>query len=397
MATQTTSGSKPKAYINWILLDEQFKYYSGGFEQVGSSGATTIHVRNNLTVNKSGYLYIYTSNEATNIDVFFDNLQVTHNRGPLVEETHYYPFGLTMAGISSKALAFGKPENKKNKFQDQELNDDLGVNYYEFKWRHHDPQIGRFIQIDPISDKFVYNSTYAFSENKVTNHIELEGLEAAPVGLVNLLRYREIAVRIGTDFSNSMTDRNGWNTGMVNNPLIIQRQITNLQKGESSDEKAGVILHRTVSSTSESTLNSFESRGVGTHFLVGPDGAIYQTASLNTKTSHLRESQLTNDNLSNANTIGIEVVGNYNAETKEWDPVTTEQAKSVAFLVNSLITTYGLTNDNIYNHEDVQPKTAGEGRTVYNAILQYLNRRNNADQQNTNQSTTDTTNQQRGF
>jgi hypothetical protein len=39
-------------------------------------------------------------------------------------------------------------------------------------------KIGRFWQVDPLSEKYVHNSVYAFSENKVTNHVELEGLEA---------------------------------------------------------------------------------------------------------------------------------------------------------------------------------------------------------------------------
>lgn len=89
-----------------------------------------------------------------------------------------------MAGISSKAAY--TLENKKQKFQGQEFADDLGINYYEFKYRNHDPQIGRFIQIDPLANKYVYNSTYAFSENHVTAHVELEGLEKFSINGENL-------------------------------------------------------------------------------------------------------------------------------------------------------------------------------------------------------------------
>ena len=85
-----------------------------------------------------------------------------------------------MSGISSKAA--GKSESNK-KFQNQELahkefSDGSGLEMYEFKWRMDDPQTGRFWQVDPLADKYVYNSPYAFSENKVIVHRELEGLEA---------------------------------------------------------------------------------------------------------------------------------------------------------------------------------------------------------------------------
>lgn len=83
-----------------------------------------------------------------------------------------------MAGISSKAANI--TPNKNKTFQGQKFDYDLGINYYSFKWRNHDPQIGRFIEIDLLADKYVYNSTYAFSENCVTGHRELEGLEKVP-------------------------------------------------------------------------------------------------------------------------------------------------------------------------------------------------------------------------
>ena len=126
-----------------------------------------------LTVPKNGFVYIYCSNESP-VKVFFDNLQVVHTRGQILEETHYYPFGLTMAGISSKAA--DKLESKK-KFLGQELENDFGFNCYQFKFRNHDPQIGRFIEIDPLATKYTHNSTYAYSENRVIDGFDLEGKE----------------------------------------------------------------------------------------------------------------------------------------------------------------------------------------------------------------------------
>jgi len=54
-------------------------------------------------------------------------------------------------------------------------------NSINYKYRMHDPRIGRFFAVDPLAAEYPYNSTYAFSENRVIDCIELEGLECVGV------------------------------------------------------------------------------------------------------------------------------------------------------------------------------------------------------------------------
>ena len=85
-----------------------------------------------------------------------------------------YPYGMVMPGRNLQAndqYAYG--------FQGQLLDDEIKGkgNSVNYKYRMHDSRVGRFFAADPLASKYPHNSPYAFSENRLIDGVELEGLE----------------------------------------------------------------------------------------------------------------------------------------------------------------------------------------------------------------------------
>lgn len=88
----------------------------------------------------------------------------------------YYPFGLVQQGISSKALAFGSPENKL-KYNGIEKENSFQIEIYDAQLRELDGQIGRWWQIDPKVENMEMWGPYVSNYDNPITYMDFLGDE----------------------------------------------------------------------------------------------------------------------------------------------------------------------------------------------------------------------------
>ena len=182
MLSANTDPSAPQAYLNYLMFDQNLQLIpakSGAVQVPTGSGSgipwTTITPSildgEVLRADAPGYIVIYINNNSIGKDVYFDDIKIEHYNGNVLEESHYYPFGLTVSQAASGATAPVNPY----KYNTKELETSFGLEQYDYGARMYNPQIGRWNGIDRLAEQNSDFSPFAYVLNNPISKIDPDG------------------------------------------------------------------------------------------------------------------------------------------------------------------------------------------------------------------------------
>ncbi|MEL7343203.1 MAG: RHS repeat-associated core domain-containing protein, partial [Bacteroidota bacterium] len=89
----------------------------------------------------------------------------------LLQEQHYYPFGMSMEGNWIPQVGVKNAYTYNGK----ELNEDFGLDWLDYGARWYDPSIGRWGQVDPLAEAMTPWSPYNYAFNNPIRFTDPDG------------------------------------------------------------------------------------------------------------------------------------------------------------------------------------------------------------------------------
>ena len=160
-AVNSASSVVPNGYLRGVFYNKDGQPIITGAQvaYLQSSLGNWQDLELTFTATERGYLQVFVANESDQ-EVYFDDMVVKHTPQLIVQENHYYPFGMELAGISK----VGKPEHRF-KYMGVEKEKSFGLNWMETDWRGYDAVIGRFHGVDKIAEDMYGINPYHYSFN----------------------------------------------------------------------------------------------------------------------------------------------------------------------------------------------------------------------------------------
>jgi RHS repeat-associated protein len=167
---------EPNSGLNFVLYNRNFEIVesnTGVLPVSDKINRIQMLSGDQMIIQESGYLEVFTYNDAQT-PVFFDNIELRHTSGPILEENHYYPFGMLM-DMSYMPVAV----NERNfyKYGRKELQTEHNLNWGDHGARMSDYTIGRWWVPDPLAEQYYGISTYTYTLNNPLKNIDPDGME----------------------------------------------------------------------------------------------------------------------------------------------------------------------------------------------------------------------------
>lgn len=130
---------------------------------------------------------------------YIETSQSENGYSEILQESHYYPFGMEMQGEWTPTVDY--PANKYL-YNGKELQDDFGLGWYDYGARFYDPAIARWISVDPLAEMVGSFSPYHYTFNNPISFNDPTGMmgESITTNVVNEETGEELFINDGYYF-----------------------------------------------------------------------------------------------------------------------------------------------------------------------------------------------------